>query len=112
MAADPITGVMSLAETAISRIWPDKNEQIKQKAFLEELRIKGDEALMMEHTKRLIAQMEVNKAEAAHSSLFVAGWRPFVGWVCGSTLAYQFVVYPLFLWLWSIADRQRTGKQG
>lgn len=44
-------------------------------------------------------QTEVNKAEAAHSSLFVAGWRPWIGWVCGVALAFQFVLSPLVMWL-------------
>lgn len=38
-----------------------------------------------------MAQVEVNKAEAAHSSIFVAGWRPFIGWVCGVGLATYFL---------------------
>jgi len=40
-------------------------------------------------------QVEVNKVEAASSSLFVAGWRPSVGWVCSAALAYQYLVRPL-----------------
>lgn len=44
------------------------------------------------------AQTEVNKTEAQHASLFVAGWRPFIGWVCGSALAYQFILRPLLPW--------------
>src|SRR5210317_2437442 len=44
-----------------------------------------------------MAQVEVNKAEAQHRSLFVAGWRPFVGWTCGIALAYHFVLNPLIL---------------
>jgi len=42
-----------------------------------------------------MAQIEVNKAEAAHKSIFVAGWRPFVGWVCGVALSYHFILAPL-----------------
>lgn len=41
------------------------------------------------------AQIEVNKAEAQSSSVFVAGWRPFIGWVCGAALAYQYIGRPL-----------------
>ena len=44
-----------------------------------------------------MAQIEVNKAEAGHRSLFVAGWRPFIAWVCGIALAYHFVVQPLLV---------------
>ena len=40
-------------------------------------------------------QMEVNKVEAAHRSIFVAGWRPFIGWVCGSAFAMHFVIIPV-----------------
>ena len=44
-----------------------------------------------------LAQVEVNKAEAQHRSIFVAGWRPFIGWVCGIALAYHFVFAPIIL---------------
>lgn len=44
--------------------------------------------------EQLMGQIEVNKVEAAHSSVFVAGWRPFIGWTSGVGLAYQFVVAP------------------
>lgn len=41
------------------------------------------------------AQIEVNKAEAQHASMFVSGWRPAVGWVCVTGMAFNFVVVPL-----------------
>ena len=44
-----------------------------------------------------MAQVEVNKAEAQHRSIFVAGWRPFIGWTCGIPLAYHFIVYPIII---------------
>ena len=40
------------------------------------------------------AQIEVNKVEAISNSLFVSGWRPFVGWTCGVALCYHFVLQP------------------
>ena len=40
------------------------------------------------------AQIEVNKVEANSSSLFVSGWRPFVGWTCGIALCYHFILQP------------------
>lgn len=45
------------------------------------------------------AQLEVNKVEAGHTSLFVAGWRPFVGWTCGIALCYHFVLQPFLVFL-------------
>ncbi len=43
-------------------------------------------------------QQETNTAEAANRTLFVAGWRPWIGWVCGAAMAFQYVVSPLVVW--------------
>ena len=48
-----------------------------------------------------LAQIEVNKAEAAHNSIFVAGWRPAIGWIGAAAMAYQFLLYPMMLWCWT-----------
>jgi len=45
------------------------------------------------------AQIEVNKVESGHTSIFVAGWRPFVGWTCGIALCYHFVIQPFLVFL-------------
>ncbi len=45
-----------------------------------------------------LAQVELNKVEAGHRSLFVAGWRPFIGWVCGVGLAFMFLINPILQW--------------
>lgn len=49
-----------------------------------------------------LGQMAVNQAEAQNSSVFVAGWRPAIGWVGASAMAYQFLLYPLLIWGWSL----------
>ena len=51
-------------------------------------------------------QMEVNAQEARHGSIFVAGWRPFIGWMGGLALAYQFVLYPFLIWIWALGQAQ------
>jgi hypothetical protein len=51
-----------------------------------------------------LAQVEVNKIEAASSNLFVSGWRPAVGWVGVLALAYQYLGYPLMQWVWSFGQ--------
>ncbi|MEJ5301499.1 MAG: 3TM-type holin [Thermodesulforhabdaceae bacterium] len=45
---------------------------------------------------------ETNIEEAKHPSIFVAGWRPSIGWIGAISLGYQFVLYPLLTWLWKI----------
>ena len=50
------------------------------------------------HAQELaMAQIEVNKAEAASGSIFKGGWRPFIGWVCGFAFAYHFILQPILL---------------
>ena len=44
-------------------------------------------------------QTDVNAVEAANPNIFVSGWRPFIGWVCGLALAYQYVAAPILMWL-------------
>ena len=46
----------------------------------------------------MLAQTEINKAEASHASIFVAGWRPFIGWVCGVGIAWSMVAQPVVQW--------------
>jgi hypothetical protein len=50
----------------------------------------------------LQGQIDVNREEAKSSSLFVAGWRPAIGWICAAALAYQFLAYPLLVWAWAL----------
>ena len=49
----------------------------------------------------LLAQLEINKAEAASGSVFKGGWRPFVGWTCGIAFAYHFVFQPLLIFIFA-----------
>lgn len=48
--------------------------------------------------EQAMGQVEINKQEAQHGSVFVAGWRPAIGWICGAALAWNFVIQPLLLW--------------
>lgn len=57
-------------------------------------------------------QLEVNKAEAQNPSVFVAGWRPSIGWIGAIALAYQFILYPLLLWVWAILEAKSLVPSG
>ena len=56
--------------------------------------------------ERAMAQADVNKQEAQHRNIWVAGWRPFIGWVCGVALAWHFVLAPVVLFVTAWADVQ------
>ena len=88
MALDPISAALDLGNTLITRIFPDPAQASEAKLKLLELQQNGELAIMT-------AQTDINKTEAANSSVFVSGWRPAIGWVCALALAYQYLVRPL-----------------
>lgn len=104
MSLDPITALLDVGKMAIERIWPDPSERAKQQLALHELSLKGDLEQLAARVGILKGQMQVNAKEAEHKSVFVAGWRPFIGWVCGFGIAYAFLIYPLLGWVWTIID--------
>lgn len=76
-----IGAVADLAKTAIDKIWPDKSDQEKQQLAAAVLIVQG--------------QLGINQTEAASPSVFVAGWRPFIGWVCGMACAWNWIGLPV-----------------
>lgn len=57
---------------------------------------------------QIMAQLEVNKQEAAHKSLFVAGWRPAAGWICVLAMGFNFVAAPLINWGTELTNNEAT----
>jgi len=87
--------ILSIVGTIIDRIIPDKAAAEKAKQELAKADLDAE-------IKLALGQIEVNKVEAAHSSVFVAGWRPYIGWVCGTALAYHAVVKHIIVLLITI----------
>lgn len=85
---DPITALLSIGNTLITKLFPDPAQAAQAQLELLKLQQNGDLATM-------VAQTDINKVEAASSSMFVAGWRPFVGWVGGFGLAYAAILEPM-----------------
>lgn len=82
--------LISLASKVFDKVFPDPSKAAEAKLELYKLQQSGELAAML-------AQTETNKVEAGNSSVFVAGWRPFIGWVCGFALMYQYLVRPIIL---------------
>ena len=84
--------LLEVGKGLIDRLIPDADARRKAEAdFLQ--------AAMDGELKQVIAQLEINAREAAHPSVFVAGWRPFFGWVGGSAFAYVGLLQPLLTWV-------------
>ena len=62
-----------------------------------DLKVKLEHEIKTEIQRANLAQIDVNKAEAQHRSIFVAGWRPFIGWICAVAMAYHFILQPIII---------------
>lgn len=91
MALEPVTALLEVGSKLIDRLWPDKEKADAAKLELFKLQQTGELA-------GIAGQLEINKAEATNASVFVSGWRPFIGWVCGFGLVYSFLGQPLLSW--------------
>lgn len=103
MSVDPLTAALDLGKTLISTIWPNPADQARENRLLAELAQKGNLAELQAHVSILQGQMAVNAKEAEHKSVFVAGWRPFVGWVGGFSLAYASILDPFMRFIAAMA---------
>jgi hypothetical protein len=90
-----IAEVGGLLNGILKRVLPEKMSEL-EKAQIQQA---ASQELLRADWGALAGQLEINKAEASSSSLFVAGWRPYVGWVCGSALAYHFMLQPCLAFL-------------
>jgi hypothetical protein len=108
MSLDPLTAALDVGRSLIEKIWPDPAKQSEELRKLEELHQKGDLAVLNAEVQLLLGQINVNAAEANHKSIFVAGWRPFVGWVCGLGLLYASVIEPLMRFIAKVNDYNGT----
>jgi len=82
--AEPIEAVGNV----ITGIWGDKGEKLTHDEVMARLALQPG-----------LAQAEINKVEAAHRNVFVAGWRPMIGWICAWGLAFPFIIDPVFHWI-------------
>lgn len=101
MSVDPLTDGIDAVKTVIDKIFPDKNEALKHKLKIQELHDSGKLEELKLYTELMLAQIDVNKAQAQHPSLFVAGARPFVIWSGGLSLAWAGIIHPLLVWVWA-----------
>lgn len=94
---DPVTAALGIGSQLIDRLWPDP--ATRDAAKLEMLRLQqSGELEEFRGVKELaLGQLAVNLEEAKSDEWWKAGWRPFVGWVCGFGLCYQFLVYPILV---------------
>jgi hypothetical protein len=88
MLAALIPALIPLVGDVLDRFFPDKEKAEQAKREIE--------SQLTQHLANIdLAQLEVNKAEAKSRNIFIAGWRPFVGWTCGIALCWTYIFQPV-----------------
>lgn len=101
MSLDPVTALLDIGNTVISRIFPDPVQAATAKLELVKLQQSGELAQMT-------GQLDINKVEAGNASIFVSGWRPFIGWVCGTACAWNWIGLKIAVFIASLAGHSIT----
>jgi hypothetical protein len=91
MLAGLIKGALGPIMDGVLRFIPDKNKRAEAKEQFEGQMLNALTGLVQ-------GQLDINKEQAKHSSIFVAGARPFIMWVCGVALLWQFLLQPMATW--------------
>jgi hypothetical protein len=99
--ADLISGgnVVKTVGDVLDNLFTSDEERLEKQLEIMKAEREFDLQMSKLVSEQNIAQTEVNKEEAKSSSLFIAGWRPAIGWIGALALLYQFILYPLLLWL-------------
>lgn len=94
-----IGGLFEVGKSLIDRFFPDPQKKAEAELKLLEMQQNGELAALAADTELAKAQILTNTEEAKSTSLFIAGWRPHVGWVCGFAFSYHFLLQPFLLFL-------------
>ena len=86
--------LLPFARDLLGRLFPDPQQRADAEARLAQLEQNGQLAELAANTELAKAQLAIRAAEAAHPSVFVAGWQPFIGWTIGAALCFKYVAGP------------------
>lgn len=97
--AFPLLDILNIGTKLIDKLIPDPAAKAQAQLELVRLQQTGELAALASDTQLAQGQIDTNKIEAASSDLFVSGWRPFIGWVCGGIFVANYIGVPLLAWV-------------
>lgn len=97
MSLDPVTALLDVGGKLIDKLFPDPTQRDAARYQLMQLQQQGELAILAQQVDLAKTQTDTNTEEAKSSNWWVAGWRPYIGWVCGTGLGYQLLVYPILV---------------
>jgi hypothetical protein len=97
---EPVTDAVTAVGNVFDQLFTSDEEREQAERLMAKIR-----------QKPMILQAEINKIEAGHRSVFVAGWRPFIGWVCGIGFLWAFLIHPIFTWGIALSGKDITAPE-
>jgi hypothetical protein len=91
--------LFEIGKGIIDKLFPDPQAAAAAKVELFRMQQNGELAALAAETDLAKGQLAVNAAEASSGNMFVAGWRPAIGWICAAGLGYEFLLSPLLPWV-------------
>lgn len=95
--------LLALLPTLLPMLGEVLDRVVPDQASAAKARVEMEAKLLEAATAQAAQQAATNQVEAGHRSIFVAGWRPFIGWVCGAGLAWAFLLAPMLAWMLPLA---------
>jgi len=93
----PLGAVLDIGGKLIDKFWPDPATRDAAKLEMFKAQQSGELQLLANETDLAKAQIAVNLADSQSGNFWQSGWRPYIGWICGTGLGYQFLVYPILV---------------
>jgi hypothetical protein len=102
---DPLSAILNIGNKVLDKFFPDPAQRDAAKLELLRMQQTGELAQLTADTDLAKGQLAINQIEAGNANLFVAGWRPFIGWVCGTAFAYTLIIHPFMIFMCAVSGK-------
>jgi hypothetical protein len=99
---DPISDIVTAVAGVMDRIFPDKTAITEDALSLKKAQLLATLKVVLAQDSLLQGQLNVDTEEAKSASIWVAGWRPFIGWVCGVIFAWTYLIQPMIIFFYTM----------
>ena len=96
MAFDPISAALDFGGKLLDKFVQDPAQKAQAALQLLQMQQSGE-------LQQMVAQLDVDKTEAANPNVFISGWRPFVGWICATAFGVNYIIGPMGTWIAALA---------
>lgn len=101
-----VAPILEIGKSIINRLWPDPMDAAAAQERLLTMQQAGDFKQLEAELQLALAQIVTNQLDAKGTNWWQKGWRPYIGWICGTGLAYQMLLRPIIQMVVNLAGSQ------